>query len=114
MVKLVYRYDDEGYYIEPVICDTETCENTTPVEPPNYYRARWTGKTWVEGISNKDLLVIQKQQQAHHLEGLLQERYQAHGKLLATDADPAEIEEVKDEIALILEELGGLYNATTT
>ena len=56
----------------------------------------------------------ERQQQIHHLESLLAERYQACGKLLATDADPAEIEEVKDEIALILEELGGLYNATTT
>ena len=55
-----------------------------------------------------------RQQQIQQLENLLAERYQAHGRLLATDADPAEIEEVKDEIALILEELGGLYNATTT
>lgn len=56
----------------------------------------------------------ERQRQINELESLLEERYQAHGKLLATDADPAEIEEVKDEIALILEELGGLYNATTT
>lgn len=56
----------------------------------------------------------ERQRQIAQLESLLAERYQAHGKLLATDADPAEIEEVKDEIALILEELGGLYNATTT
>ena len=56
----------------------------------------------------------ERQQQIRQLESLLAERYQAHGRLLATDADPAEIEEVKDEIALILEELGGLYNATTT
>ena len=57
----------------------------------------------------------ERQRQINELESLLAERYQAHGRLLATDAaDPAEIEEVKDEIALILEELGGLYNATTT
>ena len=56
----------------------------------------------------------ERQRQIRELESLLAERYQAHGRLVATDADPAEIEEVKDEIALILEELGGLYNATTT
>jgi len=55
-----------------------------------------------------------RQRQIRELESLLAERYAAHSKFVATDADPAEIEEVKDEIALILEELGGLYNATTT
>lgn len=55
-----------------------------------------------------------RQRQISELESLLAERYAAHNRLLATDADPAEIEEVNDEIALILEELGGLYNATTT
>ena len=56
----------------------------------------------------------ERQRQINELESLLAERYAAHSRLVATDADPAEIEEVKDEIALILEELGGLYNATTT
>lgn len=56
----------------------------------------------------------ERQRQIRTLESLLAERYAAHSRLVATDADPAEIEEVKDEIALILEELGGLYNATTT
>ena len=56
----------------------------------------------------------ERQRQIRTLENLLAERYEAHSRLLATDADPAEIEEVKGEIALILEELGGLYNATTT
>ena len=54
-----------------------------------------------------------RQHQITQLESLLEERYEAHSRLLATDADPAEIEEVKDEIALILTELGGLYDATT-
>ena len=57
------------------------------------------------------ILSLNKQEQIRNLEILLEERYQAYGKLLATDADPVEIEEVKDEIALILEELGGLYDA---
>lgn len=55
----------------------------------------------------------ERQRQINELESLLEERYEAHSRLLATDADSAEIEEVKDEIALILQELGGLYDATT-
>ena len=55
-----------------------------------------------------------RQRQINELEKLLKDRYEAHSRLLATDADPAEIDEVKGEIALILGELGGLYNATTT
>ena len=56
----------------------------------------------------------ERQRQINELEKLLKERYEAHSRLLATSADQEEIDEVKDEIALILEELGGLYNATTT
>lgn len=56
----------------------------------------------------------ERQSQIAQLESLLVERYQAHSRLLATDADEDEIAEVKDEIALILQELGGLYDATTT
>lgn len=56
----------------------------------------------------------ERQRQISQLESLLAERYQAHDRLLATDADPVEIGEVKGEIAQILAELGGLYDATTT
>ena len=53
----------------------------------------------------------ERQRQINELESLLEERYAAHNRLLATDADPAEIEEVKGEIALILGKLEGLYRA---
>lgn len=56
----------------------------------------------------------ERQRQISELEIILAERYAAHGRLLATSADQEEIDEVKDEIALILQELGGLYDATTT
>ena len=36
----------------------------------------------------------ERQRQINELESLLEERYEAHSRLLATDADPAEIEEV--------------------
>lgn len=53
----------------------------------------------------------ERQRQINELENLLEERYQAHGKLLATNAEEVEIEEVKEEIALILAELEVLYGA---
>lgn len=53
----------------------------------------------------------ERQRQINELENLLEERYEAHNRLLATDADPVEIEEVKGEIALILGKLEGLYRA---
>ena len=53
----------------------------------------------------------ERQRQINELENLLEERYQAHGRLLATNAEEVEIEEVKEEIALILAELEVLYGA---
>ncbi len=59
-------------------------------------------------IKKRDL---ERQRKIRQLESLLQERYQAHGRLLATSAEQEEIDEVKDEIAQVLAELGGLYDA---
>lgn len=58
-------------------------------------------------IKKRDL---EHKRQISELESLLTERYAAHGRLLATDADPVEIDGVKDEIAQVLAELGGLYD----
>lgn len=53
----------------------------------------------------------ERQRQINELENLLEERYEAHSRLLATDADEDEIEEVKQEITAILAELEVLYRA---
>lgn len=53
----------------------------------------------------------ERQRQISKLENLLRERYEAHSRLLATDADEDEIEEVKQEITAILAELEVLYRA---
>lgn len=53
----------------------------------------------------------ERQRQINELEKLLKERYEAHSRLLATDASEEDIDEVKGEIALILGELEGLYHA---
>lgn len=66
------------------------------------------------GKYNSGIDMQQRQREIRELENLLAERYQAHGRLLATSADQEKIDEVKDEIALILTELGGRYDATTT
>ncbi len=43
-----YRYDADGYYIEPVHA-SECPERCTPVRPVDgLYYAKWTGNLWVE------------------------------------------------------------------
>lgn len=69
-------------------------------------------KTKEEKLAEKQ--AQERQQQIRQLESLLEERYTAHGRLLATNGTEQEIDEVKDEIALILAELEVLYSATTT
>jgi hypothetical protein len=49
-----YKFDKNGYYIEPVIADYGNVTNPMPddvteVRPPDgLYRAKWTGTEWVE------------------------------------------------------------------
>lgn len=94
----------------------------TTVEPPTpgeNQKVIWNGTAWqVEDIpqpepepepepTEEEL----RQQEIWQLEGLLNERYSAHSKLLATGADQTEIAECKAEIQAILAELEVLYNA---
>lgn len=117
-IKQVYKIDSAGYYIEPVIIG-DSCEvplDCIKVIPPDgLYRAKWNGERWVEGLTKEEIEQAKRKEERHQqirqLESLLEERYAAHGRLLATDADELEINEVKDEIALILAELEVLYRA---
>ena len=49
-MKQVYRIDEVGFYIEPVILKTEedVPQDCVEVEPPNMYKAHWSGSEWVE------------------------------------------------------------------
>lgn len=51
MAKQVYKIDENGYYIEPVILEKEQeipndCVEVRPPQP--CYKPRWAGEEWVE------------------------------------------------------------------
>lgn len=90
-----------------------------PPEPAENQKVIWDDTTWkLEDIpepepepepepTEEEL----RQREIWRLEGLLNERYSVHSKLLATGADQTEIAECKAEIQAILAELEVLYNA---
>lgn len=49
-MKQVYRIDEVGFYIEPVMIEAEeeTPQDCVEVMPPSMYKAHWTGSEWVE------------------------------------------------------------------
>lgn len=51
----VYRIDDNGYYIKPVITE-EAPSNCVTVHPPQgLYRAKWTGTEWIEDMPQEEI-----------------------------------------------------------
>ena len=49
----VYRYDTNGFYVEPVILEEgqENPENTTNVRPQDgLFQAKWDGLKWLENL----------------------------------------------------------------
>lgn len=53
---LVYRIDENGYYVEPMEATDETTltDDLVTIAPPNgLYRAKWTGTEWVEDMTQK-------------------------------------------------------------
>lgn len=88
-----------------------------PPQPGENQKVVWGGEAW----QLVDILQPEpkpepteeelRQREIWRLEGLLNERYSAHSKLLATGADQTEIAECKAEIQAILAELEVLYNA---
>lgn len=90
---------------------------TEPPAPGENQKVVWDGQAWKlvdvpqpepEPESTEEEL---HQQEIWRLKGLLNERYSAHSKLLATNAPQGEIDECQAEIQTILDELEGLYRA---
>ncbi len=50
----LYRYDDNGIYVEPVILTDDSAENppnTTDVRPEDgMFQAKWDGLKWLENL----------------------------------------------------------------
>ena len=91
----------------------------TTIEPPapaENQKVVWDGQAWqLENIpgpeldpepTEEDLL----QQEISILEGMAHERYDAFVKLMATDAPQEEIDVLKWELQVIIQELGALRN----
>lgn len=64
-------------------------------------------------LSAMEVANRQRQADIKRLEALLAELYGAHNKLLATNAEQADIDQCKAEIKTVLAELEVLYNGTT-
>ena len=49
-MKQVYRMDEEGFYIEPVVIPQggEMPSDCVEIPPPSFYKARWQGGQWIE------------------------------------------------------------------
>ncbi|WP_027410375.1 hypothetical protein [Anoxybacteroides tepidamans] len=57
MIKQVSRVDEAGFFIEPVLVDEKDTLSPdlikTPV-PEGFYKPRWDGTQWVEGMSEEE------------------------------------------------------------
>lgn len=50
-MRQVYRMDQDGYYIEPVILfddDEAVPADCVEIMPPSFYKAKWNGEEWIE------------------------------------------------------------------
>lgn len=92
---------------------------TTEEEPPEAnenQRIVWGGEGWlIEEIPQPEpepepTPEELRQQEIRRIEGLLNDRYAAHSKLLATGATQQELDECQAEIQIILAELEVKYN----
>jgi hypothetical protein len=57
----VYRYDSDGFYLEPVKIENseEIPDNCTEDKPEDgLYKAKFENGTWVEGLSQAEIDVI--------------------------------------------------------
>lgn len=63
--KQVYKIDDNGFYVEPVLVsvDEELTEDLVEIPFPNgLYRPQWTGSEWIEGATQEEIDNIKNQQ----------------------------------------------------
>jgi hypothetical protein len=67
MMKEVYRYDDSGIYIEPVILkDGENIPaNCTEIKPTgSFYKGKFQNGQWIESLTQVEIDVIKNKPQA--------------------------------------------------
>jgi hypothetical protein len=91
VVKQVFKIDDQGFYVEPVIIgdDEELGENLieTPI-PEGFYRPKWNGNEWVEGLTSEEIEALKQQHQPQpsELDLLKQENAELKQRLEAAES----------------------------
>lgn len=61
-MRQVYRFDNDGIYIEPVLLKNNDImpDDCTEIHPPDgLYRAKFTGTEWVEDMSKEEIDALQ-------------------------------------------------------
>lgn len=82
---LVYRIDENGYYVEPMEATDETTltDDLVTIAPPNgLYRAKWTGTEWVEDMTQKEIDELNKPTAEQEIASLKSELEQTDYKII--------------------------------
>ena len=82
---LVYRIDENGYYVEPMEATDETTltDDLVTIAPPNgLYRAKWTGTEWVEDMTQKEIDELNKPTTEQEIASLKSELEQTDYKII--------------------------------
>lgn len=58
-MKQVFKIDNEGFYVEPVIIEDGELEGciSTPI-PDGLFKAKWNGQEWLESMSQEEIDAI--------------------------------------------------------
>lgn len=60
-MKQIIKVDSDGVYIEPVIIEDEDETPSDCIETPcpdGFYKPKWSGSEWVEGLTQSEIDVI--------------------------------------------------------
>jgi hypothetical protein len=77
MIKQVSRIDGEGFFVEPVIIDEKDPVSPDLIEipvPEGFYKPRWDGTQWVEGLTPEEIEELKRLHQPQPSEEVLKQR----------------------------------------
>lgn len=101
-MKQVYKIDDNGFYVEPVLIsvDEELTEDLVEIPFPNsLYRPKWTGTEWIEGATQEEIDHIKNQQpEPNEVEKIKQENEKLKYQLMNVESALLSIMDIIIEI----------------
>lgn len=65
-MRKVLRIDSNGFFLEDVLLDDEEIIPSNCVEiqcPDGFYKPKWTGSEWIEGLTKEEIDTIKNQPQ---------------------------------------------------